>query len=138
MFWALLAALLLYFLVGLVFAYREVEQARWRWEVCKQEATLMFLLWPAGLWSIWREGDRTLVEGTARELGKILSIQGADDIAMYLRLGVRVDDDGTLVGDKARELTKALRDNGVDDIPAFLRAWVRKESEQRREENRSS
>jgi hypothetical protein len=124
-----LGALLLYVLVGLVFAYREVKQARWRWEWCSKEAALMLLMWPVGLWSIWREGDKTLVEGTARELGKILSLQGSDNIEMYLRLGVRVDDDGTLVGDRASELSKALRDHGVDDVPAFLRAWARKESE---------
>jgi hypothetical protein len=81
------------------------------------------------LWSIWREGDKTLVEGTAREVGKVLAIQGSDDIAMYLRLGVRVDDDGNLVGERARELSKALKDQGVEDVPAFLRAWARKESE---------
>jgi hypothetical protein len=126
---SLLGALLLYLLVGVVFAYRELKQARWRWEWCSQEATLMLLMWPVGLWSIWRAGDKTLVEGTARELGKTLSIQGTDDIEMYLRCGVRVDDDGTLVGDRAAELTKALRDRGVDDVPAFLRAWVRKERE---------
>lgn len=128
MFWALWV-LLVYVLVGLVFPYREIKQARWRWDWCSQEATLMLLLWPVGLWSTWRRGDKTLVEGTARELGKILSIQGSDEIRMYLRWGVRVDDDGTLVGEGVRELSKALRDHGVDDVPAFLRAWARKESE---------